>query len=247
MSEDYHFIVELTFDDEELRNSAFCAVAGVSVLRLRTVLVVASAREVKFPFDSSSNSLTSLLRPPVLGMGAALLMVLVSTRCPRARFRVQRRKAKITHDFPFFNLGVAEHVGQPCFYIEHANGTPASDYPDTAKALEYSLREIGINLRTNGYLEDLFVLPELRGRGIGKALLKRVAAIALEKGCQRLQWEVLDWNTPAIEFYRAMGAEFLDDWRNVRLGGEALKRLAGGVENGAAVQPEEKSQAGAAR
>jgi ribosomal protein S18 acetylase RimI-like enzyme len=76
------------------------------------------------------------------------------------------------------------------------------------------------------YLEDLFVQPEFRGLGIGKALLKKVAAIAMEKGCQRLQWEVLDWNTPAIEFYRAMGAEFLDEWRNVRVSGEALSRLA---------------------
>jgi GNAT superfamily N-acetyltransferase len=75
------------------------------------------------------------------------------------------------------------------------------------------------------YLEDLFVDPEYRGRGIGKALLERVAAIAVEKGCERLQWEVLDWNTPAIEFYRAMGAEFLDEWRNVRIIGEALHRL----------------------
>ncbi len=77
------------------------------------------------------------------------------------------------------------------------------------------------------YLEDLFVLPEFRGLGIGKALLKRVAAIAVEKDCPRLGWEVLDWNTPAIDFYRAMGAEFLDAWRNVRVTGEALKRLAG--------------------
>ncbi len=80
------------------------------------------------------------------------------------------------------------------------------------------------------YLEDLFVQPELRGHGIGKALLQRVAAVAVEKGCERLQWEVLDWNTPAIDFYAAMGAEFLDEWRNVRVGGEALKRLADGVE-----------------
>ena len=77
------------------------------------------------------------------------------------------------------------------------------------------------------YLEDLFVHPEFRGLGIGKALLKKVAAIALEMGCERLQWEVLDWNTPAIEFYRAMGAEFLDEWRNVRVSGDALRRLAG--------------------
>ncbi len=77
------------------------------------------------------------------------------------------------------------------------------------------------------YLEDLFVNVESRGLGVGKALLERVAAIAVEKGCPRLQWEVLDWNTPAVEFYRAMGAEFLDEWRNVRVTGEALRRLAG--------------------
>jgi GNAT superfamily N-acetyltransferase len=77
------------------------------------------------------------------------------------------------------------------------------------------------------YLEDLFVPPEFRGLGIGKTLLKKVAAIAVEQRCPRLQWEVLDWNTPAIDFYRAMGAEFLDEWRNVRISGEALTRLAG--------------------
>jgi GNAT superfamily N-acetyltransferase len=76
------------------------------------------------------------------------------------------------------------------------------------------------------YIEDLFVEQELRGQGIGKALLRRVAAIAVEKGCRRMQWQVLDWNQPSIEFYRAMGGEFLDEWRNVRLSGEALKQLA---------------------
>lgn len=76
------------------------------------------------------------------------------------------------------------------------------------------------------YLEDLFVYPELRGHGIGKALLKRVAAVALENHCERMQWAVLDWNTPAIDFYAAMGGEFLDEWRNVRVSGEALARLA---------------------
>jgi len=76
------------------------------------------------------------------------------------------------------------------------------------------------------YLEDIFVQPEFRGLGIGKALLQQVAAVAVQKGCPRLQWEVLDWNTPAIDFYRAMGAEFLDEWRNVRVSGDALQRLA---------------------
>ncbi|HTJ28944.1 MAG TPA: GNAT family N-acetyltransferase [Acidobacteriaceae bacterium] len=76
------------------------------------------------------------------------------------------------------------------------------------------------------YLEDLFVHPEFRGLGIGKALLARVAAIAVEKGCPRLQWEVLDWNKPAVDFYASLGASFLDEWRNVRMTGEALQKLA---------------------
>jgi GNAT superfamily N-acetyltransferase len=77
------------------------------------------------------------------------------------------------------------------------------------------------------YVEDLFVLPHFRRKGIGRKLLRQVAAIAIENGCQRLQWEVLDWNTPTIDFYRDLGAEFLDEWRNVRMSGEALERLAG--------------------
>src|SRR5580658_3563327 len=83
------------------------------------------------------------------------------------------------------------------------------------------------------YLEDLFVHPEFRGLGIGKALLMRVAEIAVEKNCGRLKWQVLDWNTPAIDFYKAMGAEFMDDWRNVRISGDALLQLAsGGAQSG---------------
>jgi len=80
------------------------------------------------------------------------------------------------------------------------------------------------------YLEDIFVHPEFRGQGIGKALLERLAAIAVEKGCCRLKWEVLDWNTPAIDFYRAMGAEFPSEWLNVCVKGDALLRLAGAAD-----------------
>ena len=83
--------------------------------------------------------------------------------------------------------------------------------------------------RPGVYLEDIYVEPEFRGHGIGKALLKRVAAFAIDRGCERMVWEVLDWNTPAIDFYQAMGAEFMDEWRNVRISGEALARLADGV------------------
>lgn len=76
------------------------------------------------------------------------------------------------------------------------------------------------------HLEDLFVVPEHRSRGIGKALLARVAAIAAERGCARLQWDVLDWNTPAIDFYRSRGAVMLESWRIMRVGPPALAKLA---------------------
>ena len=77
------------------------------------------------------------------------------------------------------------------------------------------------------YLEDLFVKTEFRGRGIGRVLLQRLAAIALQRGCGRFEWTVLDWNEPAIGFYRKLGAIPLDDWTVFRVTGDALKRLAG--------------------
>ena len=78
------------------------------------------------------------------------------------------------------------------------------------------------------YLEDLFVKPEARGRGVGRALLARLAAIAIERQCGRLEWAVLDWNESAIGFYRRLGAVSLDDWRIFRLTGQALEELAKG-------------------
>lgn len=75
------------------------------------------------------------------------------------------------------------------------------------------------------YLEDLFIKPEYRGRGYGKALLKHLAKICDEKGYGRLQWWVLDWNSPAIEFYRSLGAEAMDEWTVYRTSGQALKDL----------------------
>lgn len=76
------------------------------------------------------------------------------------------------------------------------------------------------------HLEDLFVLPEFRGRGIGKALLQNVAAAAVKRGCVRLQWDVLEWNHPAINFYHSIGATMLHDWRRMRVTGDALQSLA---------------------
>lgn len=81
--------------------------------------------------------------------------------------------------------------------------------------------------RAGIYLEDLFVLPEERGHGYGKALLKQLARIAVERGCGRLEWSCLDWNTPSIEFYtKGMGAAPLDEWTEYRLTGETLRRAA---------------------
>lgn len=76
------------------------------------------------------------------------------------------------------------------------------------------------------WLEDLFVLPEHRGQGVGGALLKAVAKIAVERNCGRLEWAVLDWNSPAIEFYKSVGAKPLDDWTIFRTTGEKLNSLA---------------------
>jgi GNAT superfamily N-acetyltransferase len=77
------------------------------------------------------------------------------------------------------------------------------------------------------WLEDLFVLPEVRGKGIGRLLLKRVAQIAVERNCGRLEWAVLDWNAPAIGFYKKLGALPLDDWTTYRVAGDALAKLGG--------------------
>lgn len=76
------------------------------------------------------------------------------------------------------------------------------------------------------YLEDVFVLPEWRGRGIGRAMLAHLARLALARGCGRLEWSVLNWNTPAVEFYRSLGAQPLDGWTVYRLTGDALDRVA---------------------
>lgn len=80
--------------------------------------------------------------------------------------------------------------------------------------------------RAGLYLEDLFVLPEHRGKGYGKAILKKLASIAVERGCGRLEWWCLDWNKPSIDFYLSLGAQQMSDWTVYRITGDTLTELA---------------------
>lgn len=80
--------------------------------------------------------------------------------------------------------------------------------------------------RAGIYLEDLFVLSEYRGKGYGKALLKKLAAIAVERGCGRLEWSCLDWNQPSIDFYLSLGAKQMSDWTGYRIAGDTLSEFA---------------------
>ena len=86
--------------------------------------------------------------------------------------------------------------------------------------------------RAGLFLEDIYVRNQYRGKGIGQELLARVAAAAIEQNCFGVRWQVLDWNTPAIEFYKKLDARFLDDWKTISLDGEALVRVAGGAQSG---------------
>ena len=103
-------------------------------------------------------------------------------------------------------------------------------------ALDENGREAGFALffttfstflgRAGIHLEDLYVLPEARGNGHGKALLKYLARLCVGRGCGRLEWTCLNWNTPSLDFYRALGAETMDEWTLLRVSGDALEKLA---------------------
>lgn len=85
--------------------------------------------------------------------------------------------------------------------------------------------------RAGIYLEDLYVKPEYRGNGYGKAILKQLAKIAMERGCGRLEWWCLNWNKPSIDFYRSLGAEAMDEWTVYRITGDTLKEMGIGDED----------------
>jgi GNAT superfamily N-acetyltransferase len=121
----------------------------------------------------------------------------------------QRLRATLFGDRSFAEVIIAEHAGEPAGFALFFHN--------------YST----FLARPGLYLEDLFVRPELRGRGIGKLLLQTLARIAVDRGCGRFEWWVLDWNEPAIRFYRRLGAQSMDEWTVFRVTGDALTDLAG--------------------
>jgi GNAT superfamily N-acetyltransferase len=140
----------------------------------------------------------------------------------------------LIHELARFERLESQHVGTVQDLGEHLFG--ARPYCE-ALVVESEGRIVGFALffhnystflaRPGMYLEDLFVLPDQRRLGHGRSLLRAVARIALERGCGRFEWSVLDWNEQAIRFYRTLGAERLNDWHIFRITGEALKQLAG--------------------
>ncbi len=131
---------------------------------------------------------------------------------------------KLAHEVTATEAGLRETLfgARPAadVIIAYAGGTPAGFalfFPNYSTFLG----------KPGLYLEDLFVLPEWRGQGIGLALMKYLAGVAVERGCGRFEWSVLDWNEPAIGFYKKLGARPNDDWTVFRLAGESLRKLAG--------------------
>jgi GNAT superfamily N-acetyltransferase len=126
--------------------------------------------------------------------------------------------------------GFGETPAFECLIAEAEESTGAGSKTGPAGFALYFYNYSTWRGRRGIHVEDLFVLPEFRGRGIGKALLRTVASRALAEDCGRLQWDVLEWNQPAIDFYHRMGARMLDEWRIMRVTDETLEALAGTVD-----------------
>lgn len=130
---------------------------------------------------------------------------------------------KLSHAVTGNALALKEHLFGSPKYVEAI----LAEYAGQAVGFALFFHNYSTFLTKPGiYLEDLFVLPEYRRQGIGKALLSKVAQIAVERNCGRLEWSVLDWNESAQAFYRSMGASILDEWRICRVTEDALQQLA---------------------
>jgi GNAT superfamily N-acetyltransferase len=153
----------------------------------------------------------------------SLLKTLIHEFAAFERLPVVVTEADLLHDGfgqrPKFRALIAEWDDQPAGYALFF------DYYSTFHG------------RAGIFVEDVYVRSHFRGNGIGKALFTRVAEIARQEDCFGLRWQVLDWNTSAIEFYRKLGATFLDEWRTLNLEGEALERLASSGCGGEGLSP----------
>ncbi len=141
-----------------------------------------------------------------------------------ADYEKEPASAVATHD-DLLRDGFTEPLRFRCLIAEQ----PATDTLQPATAMGFALYFYNYSTcrgHAGIYLEDLFVRPQYRGKGYGKALLSSVAAIAVAEGCPRLEWAVLDWNTPAIDFYASVGAMPMSEWTTMRLSGVALAQLA---------------------
>lgn len=137
--------------------------------------------------------------------------------------RALARYERLEHEVVATEAGLREHLFGPRRYAE----AMIAEWDGEPAGFALYFHNYSTFLARPGlYLEDLFVKPELRGRGIGRRLLVELARLAVERGCGRLEWAVLDWNEPARRFYRSLGAEARTEWVIKRLTGEALTRLA---------------------
>jgi GNAT superfamily N-acetyltransferase len=128
----------------------------------------------------------------------------------------------LTHEVVLDEAMLAEHLFGQRPYAEVLIAQTGEDVAGFALFFHNYSTFVG---KPGIYLEDLFVRPAFRKHGHGKALLKAVAKLAVERGCGRLEWSVLDWNTPSIEFYKSLGAKAMDDWTIYRVTGETLRKL----------------------
>jgi GNAT superfamily N-acetyltransferase len=149
---------------------------------------------------------------PALAADVPVLVTLIHELAEFEHLPVVVTEADLLRDgfceSPKFRALVAEWDGQPAAYALFF------DYYSTFEG------------RAGLFLEDLYVRDQYRGKGIGKALLVQVASIARQENCFGVRWQVLDWNTPAIQFYQGLGARFIDEWKTVSLDGDALVRVA---------------------
>jgi GNAT superfamily N-acetyltransferase len=130
---------------------------------------------------------------------------------------------KLAHEVRFDEAGLGERLFGPRPYAEVIIG----ELDGTPQGFALFFHNFSTFEGKPGiYLEDLFVRPEARGSGLGKALLQRLAQLAVERDCARLEWAVLDWNEPSIGFYKSLGAKPMDEWTVFRVDGEALSELA---------------------